>query len=176
MTVDSLKQLPQFKLYTNGYHGLKRWITAKSLRQLDFQEHLDSIIESYELACELLLKHIISRTSYLRREHIHSHNVWSLACDAEIRGRDRYRTLLKRLGSFYLECRYETDNLEDKQAILDYFKDEEVFDTADELLRLLYEEARDVERSVSLNAQRGKPVGPLDLFSKSTTRDKKDSE
>ena len=167
MTVAILKQLQQFKLYTNGYHGLKRWITARSLRDLDFEEHLDTIIEDYVLACELLLKHIISRTSYLRRDHIHSHNVWGLACDAEIRERDKYRTLLRRLGSFYLECRYETDNLEDKQAIMDYFRDEEVFNTADDFLYLLYTAASDIDMSAILQ-QRGKNSGvrEMDLFEK----------
>lgn len=116
------------------------------------------------MSCEMFLKYIISRTSVLRKDHIHSHSVWGLACDAEMPHREKYRTLLRKLGDYYSECRYENDDIETKQSVIDYFLDDSIFDEADSMLFELYSYAKDVERSASLSADMRKPVNTMNLF------------
>lgn len=138
-----------FNLYTYGDKALHRWGAGIKLREELCRENLDTVISEYEMACELFLKHIISRTGALRKDHVHSHNVWALACDAEVTNRERYRTLLKKLGQYYLECRYECEDIETEQALRDYFMDSDVFEQADQLLLMLHTAARDADRIVT---------------------------
>ena len=153
MTVDSLMQLKQFSTYTYAWYALRHWQGARSFREVMTSATVVTAISEYEMACELFLKHIISRTESLRQEHLHSHNVWALACDAELIGREKYRLLLKFLTAYYRDGRYETEDPEAQQAILDFFVDGSAFDQADELLFELYTLARDVDRNSTYKAQ-----------------------
>lgn len=155
MTLQSLLQFKQFKLYSYGYNALRRWQSAFKNKEDDFEFHKIVIIEGYEMAIEQMLKHIISRSSFFSKEHVYSHNVWALSVDAEISSRDKYRRELKMLSDYYLDGRYEPDDLELYQSVLDYFADREVFNKLDNFLYELYTLAQDTDRLSSMGSGGG---------------------
>lgn len=114
------------------------------------------------MALEQFLKFIISRTSSLTRDHIHSHKLWGLACDAQLLGREKYRRMLQRFSQYYDEGRYECDDPIERQSLLDYLTGDEVLNAADTLLLELYGSARDIERSsgVKEDCGSGTPIRP----------------
>lgn len=159
LTVDSLRSLKDFSAYSYAANALERWHAARVLRDTDKKLFRIPIIEGYEMAIEQFLKHIISHTGDLSRDHIHSHKVWGLACDAQLNNREKYRRLLQRFGQYYDEARYESDDPEERQAILDYLTDDDILDSADDLLLVLYTEAKNVDISTSKRANNTSRTG-----------------
>lgn len=152
LTVDSLQGLKGFNPYSYGANALERWTAGLTVRQLDRRIVRIVLIESYEMAIEQFLKHIVGHSTGLSREHIHSHNVWKLACDADFHGREKYGHMLRQFSKYYNEERYESDDPEQRQALFDYLLDEDTLNLADEFLYSLYTAAKDVDRSASKSA------------------------
>lgn len=151
MSEDLFRGMKGFNEFSYAANALERWKSAYTLRHLDIKLHRILVIEGYAMALEQFLKFIISRTSSLTRDHIHSHKLWGLACDAQLLGREKYRKILQRFSQYYDEGRYECDDPVERQSLLDYLTDSDVLDVADTLLLELYGSAQDIERSSGID-------------------------
>lgn len=168
MDLASLNSLKPFPLYSYADMAMRHWKCAVDNRNGDIELHLIGIIGDYELAIEQMLRFILTRTSGLSRAHQYSHNVWALACDIDLQGRERYFHLLCRYSAYYLDGLYEAESTEERQALYDFFRDDEVFNQTDELLYVLYTEAQDVARVAKDAAGNGKTnvsgINKMNLF------------
>lgn len=167
MDLTSLSTLKSFPTYSYADIAMRRWKGAVDSRTHDIDIHLIDIIEGYAMALEQMMKFILTRSEGLDRTHQHSHNVWALACDIELPGREKYSRLLRKYSAYYNDDHYEAESIEARQAVYDYFRDKEVLDKTDELLYILYGEAQDLARRANqASPQKFKPSATMDLFGK----------
>lgn len=147
MNLEDISKLKSFKDYSYGSIAMRKWYAGMQLRTLDLQKFYAEVADNYCMACEQLMKHILTRTNGLDTSRLYTHSYRGLADDIDYPGRRKHSQLLRYFSQYYREGRYEPQPgmKEDFQTLQDFFGLEETYEEADEVLFDLYTMARDVE-------------------------------
>ncbi len=121
-TLDELRALNVFPTNTNADFAMRDWkVALLSLQAHESDGDTATVIVAYQQAIEKFIKYYLMRARGIGGRQIEIHRLVALADMAGFELDDNERELFRNLSAFYFEGRYEQENTDGLERLLNYF-------------------------------------------------------